>query len=102
MIDKEMIFEIKKDCKKVRVKASKEEFEKADIVFLYTYDDSGTEYIKTMYSGSCVEKFVKGSVVSCKNCKYCDIDSDTGYAYCTAWQRGTQVDWYCSRGEAKQ
>ena len=39
--------------------------------------------------------------VKCENCKHCDIDSDTGYAYCTAWQRGTQVDWHCSRGELK-
>ena len=35
----------------------------------------------------------------CRNCKYCTVDDDTGYAYCYAWRRGTQVDWYCSRGK---
>lgn len=35
----------------------------------------------------------------CRNCKYCTVDGDTGYAYCDAWQRGTQIDWYCSRGK---
>ena len=38
-------------------------------------------------------------VTTCKECKHCEIDPDTGYAYCDAWQRGTQVEWYCSRGE---
>lgn len=39
--------------------------------------------------------------VKCKYCKHCEIDDETGYAYCDAWQRGTQVDWYCSRGKQK-
>lgn len=40
-------------------------------------------------------------VTTCKECKHCYIDSDTGYAYCDAWQRETQVDWHCSRGKQK-
>ncbi len=102
MTDQKTIITFKNDGKRIRLKATKEEFEKAEIVYLYTYDDSGTEYIKTMYSGSCVEKFIKRSAVLCKHCKHCDIDNDTGYAYCTAWQRETQSDWYCSRGKGKQ
>lgn len=101
MTDQKMIITFKNDGKRIRLKVTKEEFENAEIVYLYTHDDSGTEYIKTMYSGSCAEKFIKESVVSCKHCKHCEFDPDTGYAYCDAWQRGTQVDWYCSRGKQK-
>ena len=39
--------------------------------------------------------------VKCKYCKHCEIDDETGYAYCDAWQRETQVDWFCSRGKQK-
>ena len=64
------------------------------------------EYIESE-SGMNIPEWLRNTILSspeittCKECKHCDIDRDTGYAYCTAWQRGTQADWYCSRGEAR-
>lgn len=62
------------------------------------------EYIESE-SGMNIPEWLRNTILSspeittCKECKHCEIDPDTGYAYCDAWQRGTQSDWYCSRGE---
>lgn len=40
-----------------------------------------------------------GSITRCEECKYCDTEGEEGYAYCKAWQRETEIDWYCSRGK---
>lgn len=76
--------------------------------FLTIHDSRGVEYLCSAVTMDGVNKILSDlssvdavRVVRCKNCIYCELNTDESVAWCNVWGNTTLRDGYCFYGERK-
>lgn len=72
--------------------------------FLTIHDSRGVEYLcsaVTMDGANKILSDLPSAVVQCKDCTYCESNTDESVAWCNVWGNTTLCDGYCFYGERK-